>query len=231
MPHIKTDPRDLTARGVAPDGRARRALATRAKIIAAMSDLVGEGNVSPTSEQIGRRAGVSTRSIFMHFDDIGALFVAVLDHLIREAMPRLPPVPKGAPFTDRLRFYVDNRVRLAEEFGSYWRSATILFPTHQEIQQRVNAVRATVRYRTRATFEAELSRLEPAAANDVLDTIVAATTWEVWRTLREAQGRTREQARTVFEIIVVGTMMACGVTVSTGGIRLVDTPPPVAVED
>jgi AcrR family transcriptional regulator len=231
MPHIKTDPRDLTARGIAPDGRARRALATRGKIIAAMSDLVGEGNVSPTSEQIGRRAGVSTRSIFMHFDDIGALFVAVLDHLIREAMPRLPPIPKGAPFADRLGFYVDNRVRLAEEFGSYWRSATILFPTHQEIQQRVNAVRAAVRSRTRATFEIELNRLEPAAANDVLDTIVAATTWEVWRTLREAQGRTREQARSVFETIVVGTMLAYDVTISTGGIRLVETTPPAAAED
>jgi hypothetical protein len=53
----------------------------------------------------------------------------------------------------------------------------------------------------------------------------------VWRTLRESQGRTREQARKVFETIVVGTMMACGVTPSTGGVRLVESPPPVLSQD
>ena len=214
MPHIKTDSADLTARGVVPDGRARRAIATRGRIVAAMSELVGEGNLAPTSEQISRRAGVSARSIFMHFDEIGALFVAVLDRLIAEAMPRLPPIPKGASFTDRLAFYVDNRMRLAEEFGSYWRSATILFPEHHGVQNRVEAVRRAVRVRTAATFAEELTQLDQARAAELLDVLIAATTWEVWSTLRNAQGRSREEARRAFRMIVTGAMTASGVALA-----------------
>jgi AcrR family transcriptional regulator len=52
------------------DGRRVRSERSRKSIIDAMLQLVEEGILVPTAQQVSERAGVSLRSVFRHFSDM-----------------------------------------------------------------------------------------------------------------------------------------------------------------
>ncbi len=56
------------------DGRLNRSTRTRAAIVEAMVALIGEGNMSPTSEDVALRANVGLRTVFRHFEDMETLY-------------------------------------------------------------------------------------------------------------------------------------------------------------
>ena len=60
--------------GTAVDGRAARALRTRNRVVDALLDLIDEGDLRPPAADVARRAGVSLRSVYQHFDDLETLF-------------------------------------------------------------------------------------------------------------------------------------------------------------
>jgi hypothetical protein len=64
---------------VRTDGRNRRAAETRRKIIAAAKAMITETSVAPTVVGVAKRADVSVRSVFQHFDDLEGLYAAVAD--------------------------------------------------------------------------------------------------------------------------------------------------------
>ena len=49
------------------DGRNRRAVETRRKVIAAAKAMIAETSTAPTVVAVARRADVSARSVFHHF--------------------------------------------------------------------------------------------------------------------------------------------------------------------
>src|SRR5947209_16703757 len=57
-----------------PDGRRRRAQDSRARIVAAMLEIVHAGEVSPSAEQVAARADVGLRTVFRHFRDMDSLY-------------------------------------------------------------------------------------------------------------------------------------------------------------
>ena len=52
------------------DGRVLRGARTRERIVDAVFELVSEGTVRPTAEEVASRAGVGIRTVFRHFDDM-----------------------------------------------------------------------------------------------------------------------------------------------------------------
>ena len=52
------------------DGRRQRSARSRAAIIEASFELMQEGVLAPTAQQIAERAGVGIRSFFRHFEDM-----------------------------------------------------------------------------------------------------------------------------------------------------------------
>ena len=59
------------------DGRRMRSKRSRAAIVEAALDLIREGTLVPTAQQISDRAGVGMRTFFRHFEDMEALFAAL----------------------------------------------------------------------------------------------------------------------------------------------------------
>ena len=55
------------------DGRASRAARTRIAVVDALLALNEKGNLRPTAREIAAEAGVSLRSIYVHFDDVESL--------------------------------------------------------------------------------------------------------------------------------------------------------------
>jgi AcrR family transcriptional regulator len=66
-----------------------RGARNRNYIMDAIFELIQEGLVLPTAEQIADRAGVGTRTVFRHFDDMESLFVEMNSRLEREVRPVL----------------------------------------------------------------------------------------------------------------------------------------------
>jgi len=56
--------------GHAVDGRVRRSQRSRASMVQALFDLVGEGILQPTGQQVAERARVGLRTVFRHFSDL-----------------------------------------------------------------------------------------------------------------------------------------------------------------
>ncbi|MEQ8990342.1 MAG: TetR family transcriptional regulator, partial [Pseudomonadales bacterium] len=56
------------------DGRHRRSQESRQRIIDAILELVTEGVLEPTAEQVSDRAGLAMRTVFRHFKDMDSLY-------------------------------------------------------------------------------------------------------------------------------------------------------------
>ncbi len=57
-----------------PDGRLLRSERSRHLIIEATIELISEGVLIPTAQQVAKRANVGIRSVFRHFDDMDSIF-------------------------------------------------------------------------------------------------------------------------------------------------------------
>lgn len=196
------------------DGRFRRSAVTRDKIIGAMIELIREGQVAPTSEAIALRAGVSARSVFFRFKDTAELYMAVIDRVIAEFLPKLPPMPTFGPTAVRLRLFVDRRARSGEEFRHFWRCGLVMFPDHAAIRARGEMVRTITRARIATAFEPELATLAPEMRESLVDAIATACDWEVWDMMRRYLGRSVEAAKTTLLSLVTGALLAHGVAVA-----------------
>jgi TetR/AcrR family transcriptional regulator, regulator of autoinduction and epiphytic fitness len=69
------------------DGRSLRRERNRDAVIKALLDLIREGNFEPGGAEIAERAGVSHRSVFRYFDDLGDLVRTAITHELTEAIP------------------------------------------------------------------------------------------------------------------------------------------------
>ncbi len=67
-----------------PDGRLLRTERSRQLIIDALHELVNEGTLVPTAQNVADRAGVGIRTVFRHFADMETLF-ATMDVQLRES--------------------------------------------------------------------------------------------------------------------------------------------------
>ena len=76
------------------DGRVNRSVATRKKIVNAVTELVYEGFLSPTAEQVSQRANIGLRTVFRHFDDMNSLYSEIIGDL--KALGKLCTTPAAA---------------------------------------------------------------------------------------------------------------------------------------
>jgi AcrR family transcriptional regulator len=63
------------------DGRRERSRSSRAKIVAALLELVEGGDVAPSAARVAEIAGVGLRSVFRHFDDMDMLYREMTAHI------------------------------------------------------------------------------------------------------------------------------------------------------
>ena len=192
------------------DGRKRRSEVTRERIVVAMKSLIDDGNVAPTTEQIARRASVSTRSVFFRFRDTAALYLAVMDKVFDEIMPRIPPIPPTGPTLDRIHTFVERRSQVCEELRHYWRTGNVLFAQNPTIGARGEMARAITRARIEETFAPEIGSLDSTVARRLVDALSTASDYEVWDTMRRYQSRTYEEARATLETLILGAMIRFG---------------------
>ena len=176
------------------DGRLRRGERSREAIVAALFELVGEGLLQPTAQQVAERAGVGIRSVFRHFDDMEALFATMDERLSADARPLLRDGAREGSLRERARAMIARRARLFERIGPYKRSANVQRWRSDFLRGRhANLVREL-----RADLLRSLPELERAPA-ETLEACDLFASFEAWDRLRSDQRLSRERAEVVLE--------------------------------
>jgi len=190
--------RGVRAERESADGRVRRSEKSRAAIVAAMFELVGEGVLQPTAQQVAERAGVGIRSVFRHFDDMDGLFAAMDARLRVEALPLLRGAPATGPLQERALSLVERRVRLFERIAPWKRSANLA----RWRSDFLGTQHAALVRELRADLLRSLPELAeaPAALAEALDLV---TCFEAWDRLRTDQRLSRERAESAMEHAVL----------------------------
>jgi TetR/AcrR family transcriptional regulator of autoinduction and epiphytic fitness len=169
------------------DGRVARSHRTRAAIVDALVCLLEEGNVQPTIEEIAARASVAPRTVFQHYPDREALFVAVSDHRQAHLAALMGEVSADAPLAQRIAEVVEQRARVYEWIAPVRRAALLMAPFSESVQRWLAGFRAVKRADLERVFAAEIAACDDARRDALVAALGAVASWSAWSALRDEQ--------------------------------------------
>jgi AcrR family transcriptional regulator len=188
------------------DGRAARALRTRAAIVEATLELLERGELQPTAQEIAQRARVSIRAVFHHFGDMDRLLRAAVDlHLSRHPFDALPKLLVSGSLEERVVAFASRRAATFERILPVHRAVLLKEGMDERVARKMRRARAGAKYEVRKAFAPELAE----ASDDTLsDALLAATSWCHWEALRVRGGLSFARARAVLEYTLRSLLLA-----------------------
>jgi len=179
------------------DGRRRRSQDSRARIVAAMLDLVREGEVSPGAETVAARAEVGLRTVFRHFKDMDSLY-GEMSHAMEGEIRKVVAQPlRGATAHDRVLELIERRSTAFEKIAPFKQAA--------DAHRHYSKVLAAGHDRLVTESREILKRLAPpeVAADPLkLEALDLLLSFEAWSRLRREQGLSVEKTREVLAAAV-----------------------------
>ena len=114
-----------TSTDLATDGRIQRSERSRTAIVQALLELIGEGSLSPTAQQVAERANVGVRTVFRHFSDMETLFSTMNDQLSEEVDSLIVDKVQSGPYEERVDALIERRMTIFGKLAPYLRSSTL----------------------------------------------------------------------------------------------------------
>jgi AcrR family transcriptional regulator len=195
------------------DGRTNRAVRTRIAVVDALLALNEKDNLRPTAREIAEEAGVSLRSIYVHFDDVESLLVAAAirhaEHLQSLGLPLL----SDGPLDDRVDRLLAHRRRIFEAAPGVRRAALLQEPFSPALQRALDAGRAAGRAEIDRVFASESAAAGSGGERlrQALSLVTGSNTWDV---MRRYQGLSADEAeaqlRTMVFALLAGWSQAIG---------------------
>lgn len=180
------------------DGRLARSHRARAAIINAMMELLEAGNLAPSAQAVAERAGVSLRLVFHHFKDMESLFTEMFAAMFQtRILPHLPFPSGEGPFDERLELFVQKRAALFESVGPLRRSGKLKEHESPSIAAALNQGRVANAVQVITTFTPELDAQPEDLRPTVTNSIVMATSFPAWDTMRRHQGLSVDEGKKV----------------------------------
>lgn len=179
-------------------------------MVDALLTLIDEGNLRPTAREIAAKAGVSLRSVYVHFEDVADLFHAAA----RRHFENLEPVigqrlcDDNAPFPERIDAFVERRARIYEASASIRRAAALQEPFSPAIRSILDAARRFGRAEIDAVFAPELNRPNTAHGARQRAGLEVVAGVEAWDVLRRRQGLSEDQAQDVVRDLLLAVLTA-----------------------
>jgi TetR/AcrR family transcriptional regulator, regulator of autoinduction and epiphytic fitness len=176
------------------DGRSARAARTRDAVVEGLLSLLDDGNYRPTARQVAERAGVSLRSVYVHFDDLEDLFTAAAHNHFERVRDLVQSIPGDGPLDSRLDAFVRQRERIHEASANVRRAAVLQEPFSPALAEVLSLARKFSRAEIELVFAPELAQRDGGRDRLVmeLEVISNASTWEV---LRRQHDLSVEEAR------------------------------------
>ena len=166
------------------DGRRARRHRSRDLAVDALLDLLGEGVVRPTAQQVAERSGVSLRSIFRIFDDVESLNAAACARQFARVRHLFIDVPAEGDLATRIDQVVTINGRLYESIAPVRRAALRTAAESPAVQEMLARARGWVRSEVERVFVEELA----TSSRDTVNALELCLSFEAWDQLRAAQG-------------------------------------------
>lgn len=179
------------------DGRRRRGLDNRARIVAAMLEIVRGGELAPSAEQVADRADVGLRTVFRHFQDMDSLY-REMSVVIEGEMAQVIAAPfKADTWQGRVVELVARRAVGFEKIAPFQRAGAVA----RHRSRFLSTDRAKL---ARVSRQILLAQLPDDVARDttLVDALDLVLSFEAWSRLRVEQGLTSKEARVVLEATV-----------------------------
>ncbi|WP_181160037.1 TetR/AcrR family transcriptional regulator [Sandaracinobacter neustonicus] len=166
------------------DGRRRRSADSKRRIVEAMLELVREGSISPSADEVAARAGVGRRTVFRLFSDMEGIYTE-MQAIMRDQVAPVRALPLlGDTPTERLHALIDRRVLFLEQVMPVALAAGI----HRHHSPQLQADHLAIQTELRAILFDVLGKdLAPdPTSREALDAILSI---DMWRRLRLEQGQ------------------------------------------
>ncbi|WP_293497803.1 TetR/AcrR family transcriptional regulator [Phenylobacterium sp.] len=174
------------------DGRRKRGEDNRARIVAAMLEIVQSGEVAPSAEQVAARADVGLRTVFRHFSDMDSLYREMSEAIEIEVKAVADQPFKAPDWRGRVLELVGRRGVAFEKIGPF-RKASDAF-RHRSRFLGDDADRLS--QRLREILERVVADAVDRQTLEALDLLLS---FEAWSRLREEQGLSVDQTQAVLE--------------------------------
>jgi len=179
------------------DGRRLRSRDSKRKIVAAMMELVREGRIAPTAEEVAQRANVGLRTVFRRFKDMESLYAEMAIAIGEQVAPIVDPALGDNTWAQNFTRLVTRRLRVYEVIMPYRVAAEVLkFQSDVLLTHHLNIVR-TERERLKAVLPAYLLKDRP-----MIEALEAVLSFDMWNQLRNDQNLSTEQAAEVINRIL-----------------------------
>ena len=179
-----------------PSARSARGARTRRRIAEADLCLLVERATPPTATDIADRAGVSLRLIFHHFTDLDAVHRAAGELCVDRFRALDLEVPSDLALATRIERTVHRRADLYESIGNLARNAATLGPGHPGVAAAIAHAHAVSVQLLERTFAPEL-RAAGRGRKEVVGSLAAAASWQLWDQLRRTNALSVTAARRV----------------------------------
>ena len=179
------------------DGRRKRSEDSRARIVAAMLELVHAGEMAPGAEQVADHARVGLRTVFRHFNDMDSLY-REMSAAIEEEITEVVSKPlKGETWREQLMDLIARRAVAFEKMAPFQRAAAV----HRYRSPYLNAAHERFTALCRAYLTVILPK-DIAAQPDLMESLDLMLSFELWSRLRREQGLPIKRARAIVEQMV-----------------------------
>lgn len=178
--------------GGSSDGRRRRGQDNRARIVAAMLEIVKTGELTPSAEQVAARADVGLRTVFRHFSDMDGLY-REMSEVMEVEVRAIADQPFMAPdWQGRVLELVARRAVVFEKISPFRRASDAL--RHRSKFLGADASRLALALRE------ILNRVAGEAVDPLtLEALDLLLSFEAWSRLRREQDLTPAEAQAVLE--------------------------------
>jgi len=149
-----------------------------------MLDCLEEGLLRPSAKEVAERAGVSTRAVFRHFDNMEALFEEVAGIQIERVIGQLPALSTAGTLDQRVKTLVEHTARRNELVAPVRRAALLSEPYSDVIRKRLAWMRAEVRRQVRTVFAPELGAMSEPERRDRVAALRVLLSFNHWDGLR-----------------------------------------------
>jgi AcrR family transcriptional regulator len=179
------------------DGRRRRGQDNRARIVAAMLEIIQGGDLSPSAEQVASRADVGLRTVFRHFQDMDSLYREMSVAIEGELRAVVDRPFRSEDWRERVVELIYRRSEVFERIGPFKRASDAF--RHRSKFLEGDGARLTAALREILTRELPADVVRDGPKLEILDLLLS---YESWARLRREQGLSVKRAHEALEAAV-----------------------------
>lgn len=179
------------------DGRRQRGETSRKRIVRAMLELIGAGDVSPSADNVAARARLGLRTVFRHFENMETLYQEINAAMIAELRPIMDQPFRSLGWRAQLGEIVERRVNIFERIMPFKIAADV----HRHHSPFLAGKAEEMTREQRAALVRALAADERAdtAFFEALDLLLS---FETWRRLRKEQKLSVVRARRTIDLLL-----------------------------